>query len=188
MFRTRRSHQKKGKREKSRKSGSPHRARANRDARDARARLREVHIELTGRIVVRPISSSRPFGANGPGTAGGASNSTDNPPPRGTTRSPMAQLTRSDSSMSNLAEEFPTRIMECGLLPLTCAGVEVSNKLHVTCTVVKGAPPASPARACDDPRDRCQSRGVAHRFPFPRSSPVPVPPVPSRTQSKPRIA
>ena len=38
--------------------------------------------------------------------------------------------------------------------------------------------PASPARACDDPRDRCQSRGVAHRFPFPRSSPVPVPPRP----------
>ena len=46
--------------------------------------------------------------------------------------------------MSNLAEEFPTRIMECGLLPLTCAGVEVSNKLHVTCTVVKGAPPRVP--------------------------------------------
>ena len=181
--RTRRSHKK---REKSQKAVLPNCARASRDARDARARPREVRIELTGRIVVPPISSSRPFGANGPGTAEGASNSTDNPPPRGTTRSPMAQLTRSDSSMSNLAEEFPTRIMECGLLPLTCAGVEVSNKLHVTCTVVKGAPPASPARAVTTHETAAtQSRGVAHRFPFPRSSPVPVPPVPvERSQNR----
>ena len=103
--------------------------------------------------------------------------------PRGTTQSPMAQLT---DSMSNLAEEFPTRIMECGLLPLTCAGVEVANKLHVTCTVVKGAPPASPARAVTTHETAAtQSRGVAHRFPFPRSSPVPVPPVPvERSQNR----
>lgn len=106
--------------------------------------------------------------------------------PRGTTQSPMAQLT---DSMSNLAEEFPTRIMECGLLPLTCAGVEVSNKLHVTCTVVKGAPPASPARACNDPRDRCHTipRGRAP-LSFSAFLTRPRPTRPRRTQSKPRIA
>lgn len=38
-----------------------------------------------------------------------------------------------------MADEFATRITECGLLPLSSAGVEVSNKLHPTCTVVKGA-------------------------------------------------
>ena len=98
----------------------------------------------------------------------------------------MAQLT---DSMSNLAEEFPTRIMECGLLPLTCAGVEVSNKLHVTCTVVKGAPPASPARACNDPRDRCHTipRGRAP-LSFSAFLTRPRPTRPRRTQSKPRIA
>ena len=30
-----------------------------------------------------------------------------------------------------------TRITQCGVMPLQCAGVEVSNKLHATCTVVK---------------------------------------------------
>ena len=30
-----------------------------------------------------------------------------------------------------------TRITQCGVMPLQCAGVEVSNKLNATCTVVK---------------------------------------------------
>jgi len=70
----------------------------------------------------------------------------------------MSALTRANSSSGNLAEEFPTRIMECGLLPLSCAGVEVSNKLHVTCTVVKGARPRRPVHACSQRRFY---RGVA---------------------------
>ena len=160
------------------KSGSPHRARASRDARDARSRLREVRIELTGRIVVRPISSSRPFGANGPGTREARRIQPITLRPRGTTRSPMAQLTRSDSSMSNLAEEFPTRIMECGLLPLTCAGVEVSNKLHVTCTVVKGAPPASPRAHVTTHETAANPEGsrTAFLFRVPHPSPSHPPP------------
>lgn len=36
-----------------------------------------------------------------------------------------------DSTLSS------TRITQCGVLPLQCAGVEVSNKLNATCTVVK---------------------------------------------------
>lgn len=39
----------------------------------------------------------------------------------------------------HMAEEFATRITASGLLPLASAGVEVSNKLHPTCTVVRGA-------------------------------------------------
>ena len=30
-----------------------------------------------------------------------------------------------------------TRITQCGVMPLQCAGVEVSNKLNAPCTVVK---------------------------------------------------
>ena len=42
-------------------------------------------------------------------------------------------------------DDFGTRITRCGVLPLSAAGVEVSNKLHATCTVVK-------LRANDRPR------------------------------------
>ena len=38
-----------------------------------------------------------------------------------------------------VANEFATRIRSCDILPLSSAGVEVSNKLHPWCTVVKGA-------------------------------------------------
>ena len=40
-----------------------------------------------------------------------------------------------------VANEFATRIRSCDILPLSSAGVEVSNKLHPWCTVVKGATP-----------------------------------------------
>jgi len=91
----------------------------------------------------------------------------------------MAQLTRSHSSMSNLAEEFPTRIMECGLLPLTCAGVEVSNKLHVTCTVVKGAPPASPRAHVTTHETAANPEGSRTAFLFRVPHPSPSHPSPS---------
>ena len=35
--------------------------------------------------------------------------------------------------------EFATRMLRSGVLPLSSAGVEVSNKLDAECTVVKGA-------------------------------------------------
>ena len=45
---------------------------------------------------------------------------------------------RSGSPALPEAEDFgSTRLTKCGLLPLAQAGVEVSNKLHATCTVVK---------------------------------------------------
>jgi|AntAceMinimDraft_12_1070368.scaffolds.fasta_scaffold34933_1 hypothetical protein len=47
----------------------------------------------------------------------------------------------SRGASGDVAKEFETRIGKCGLLPLSSAGVEVSNKLHPTCTVVKGEPP-----------------------------------------------
>jgi glycine cleavage system regulatory protein len=63
----------------------------------------------------------------------------------------MASFARGDDSTSsgedegNANQKFDgvplsfgsTRITQCGVLPLQCAGVEVSNKLNATCTVVK---------------------------------------------------
>ena len=42
------------------------------------------------------------------------------------------------TSGPSVAGDFATRISACGLLPMSSAGVEVSNKLEPGCTVVKG--------------------------------------------------
>lgn len=46
-------------------------------------------------------------------------------------------MPRTGSEPDLTDDDFGTRITRCGVLPLSAAGVEVSNKLHATCTVVK---------------------------------------------------
>ena len=46
-------------------------------------------------------------------------------------------MPRTGSEPDLTDDDFATRITRCGVLPLSAAGVEVSNKLHATCTVVK---------------------------------------------------
>jgi hypothetical protein len=181
--RTRRSHKK---REKSQKAVLPNCARASRDARDARARPREVRIELTGRIVVPPISSSRPFGANGPGTAGGASNSTDNPPPArdhavadgpadGLDEQPRRGVPDADHGVRLAATDLRG-----------CRGVQqAARHVHDRQRCASRVPRAR----CNDPRDRCHTipRGRAP-LSFSAFLTRPRPTRPRRTQSKPRIA
>lgn len=69
-----------------------------------------------------------------------------------------------DSARSSANHEFATRIMSSELVNLQDPGVEVSNKLHELCTVVKGAPRArdgSRSRKDHSPSDGRRERAAA---------------------------